>query len=198
MAARAPWYRWAVAVYDRGYRIAHGLDRRDAQVGPALTVARRRTWRPVRLADGTLLRRGDPVGALHVNNARVLALHARGLGPAAIGFEFRRLFLASLRAVAARAADGGPLAPLRAYSATTLFHQRLPLLGFAAAPADRSAWPRLVTLYERALLRTLHPAGAARLPRARRGEARRLWISRERLLAIYGRRGRRRPAARGS
>ncbi len=60
------------------------------------------------------------------------------------------------------------------------------MLGFAPASGDRSIWRHLVTLYERALLSSLHPAGAVRLRRGPRSEARRLWISREALLARFG------------
>jgi hypothetical protein len=180
------WFRWAVAVYDRGYRLLHGLDRPEAQAGPLLRVERRHLWRARRLANGTVLRRGAPVGVLHLNPARALALHAHGLSPRAIGFEGRRLFLASLRVIAARAADGGPLAPLEAYSATTLFHRRLPTLGFCPAVGARPICRRVVTGYERALLGALHPAGAARLRGMARGEARQLWLSRAQLLSRYG------------
>jgi hypothetical protein len=181
-----PWYRWLVAAYDHGYRLVHGLDRPEAQAGPLLRVEQRRLLRPLELADGTRLARGAPIGVVHLNNARVLALHGRGLAPDAIGFEFRRLLLRSLHAMARQAADGGPLAFLQAYSATTLFHRRLPRLGFSAADADRSVWRGFVSRYARALLDSLHPAGAARVRRGARAEARRLWISRARLLSLYG------------
>jgi hypothetical protein len=151
-----------------------------------VSVQRCRLWRSLRLADGTRLRRGAHIGVLHLDNVRTLALHGDGLGPGGIGFEFRRLFLTSLRALAARAADGGPLAQLQAYSVTTLFHQRLPILGFTPATGDRSICRHLVSLYERALLSSLHPAGLARLRRGARGEARRLCISRRDLLARFG------------
>jgi hypothetical protein len=80
-----------------------------------------------------------------------------------IGIEFRRLFLTSLRALAARATDSGPLARFEAYSVTTLFHHRLPILGFAPAPADRPICRHVMSWYERTLLSSLHPAGRARL-----------------------------------
>src|SRR5213593_3045214 len=48
-----PWYRWAVVLYDRAYRVVHGLDRPPAQVGPALCVEVRRGRRARRLPDGT-------------------------------------------------------------------------------------------------------------------------------------------------
>lgn len=186
MRGRAPWYGVAVAVYDWGYRRLRGLDRPTARIGPVLSVEWRRQRRTIRLADGTLLRRGARIGVLHLNNVRAAALHRNGSAPSAIGFELRRLFLASLRALAARAADGGPLAPLGAYSAMTLFHHRLPLLGFAPAAGDRPRWKHCVSLYERALLASLHPSGAAGLRRGVQREAGRVWIPRQALLARFG------------
>lgn len=186
MTSRAPWYRRAVAVYDRTYRLLHGLDRPAARIGPVLRVQRGRLWRPLRLADGTVLRRGARIGVLHLDNLRALALHGNGQDPGVIGFEFRRLVLSSLGALAIQAADGGLLARVQAYSVTTLFHHRLPLLGFAPAPGDPSSCQPLVSRYERALLSSLHPAGLARLRRGARAEARRLWISRQAVLARFG------------
>jgi hypothetical protein len=186
LASSARWYRPAVIAYDWGYRLLHGLDRPTACVGPVLRVERRRLRRPLQLADGTRLRPGTPIGVLHLDNRRALAVHNAGLRPGAIGLQFRRLFLTSLRSLGVQAADGGPLAPLQAYSATTLFHHRLPGLGFAPAAGDRSIARHLVTRYERALLSALHPTGAARLRRGTRREAHRLWISREMLLARFG------------
>lgn len=186
MAIGTPWYRRAVAVYDWSYRLLHGLDRPTARIGPVLSVQRCWLWRALRLADGTRLRRGAQIGVLHLDNVRTLALHGAGLNPGEIGFEFRRLFLSSLRALATQAADGGPLAPVKAYSVTTLFHHRLPILGFAPAPGDPSICRPLASLYQRALLSSLHPKGLARLHRGTRGEARRLWICRQDLLARFG------------
>jgi YkoP-like protein len=151
-----------------------------------LRVQQGRLWRPLRLADGTVLRRGARIGVLHLNNELALALHGNGRDPEVIGFEFRRLVLSSLRALAIQAADGGPLARVQAYAVTTLFHHRLPLLGFAPAPGDPSLCRSLVSHYERALLSSLHPAGLARLRRGARGEARRLRIARQDVLARFG------------
>jgi len=185
-ARRAPWYRPVVVLYDWSYRRLHRLDQPAARIEPVLSVQRCRRWRALRLADGTLLGRGATFGVLHLYNVRALALHGAGQNPAMIGFELRRLFLTSLRALAARATDGGPLARFEAYSVTTLFHHRLPILGFAPAPGDRPICRHVVSFYERALLSSLHPAGPARLRSGARREARRLWISRQDLLARFG------------
>ena len=179
-------YRAAIALYDWSYRRLHGLDQPEAGIGPVLRVQQCRRWRALRLADGTLLCRGATFGVLHLDNVRVLALHGDGRDPGGIGFEFRRLVLTSLRALAARATDGGPLAHFQAYAVTTLFHRRLPILGFAPAPDDRPICRHIVSQYERALLSSLHPAGPARLRSGARDEARRLWISRQNLLARFG------------
>jgi len=179
-----PAYQWAVVLYDRAYRWTHGLDRPASEVGPALRVEIRRCRRPRTLPDGTRLDSGDRFGILHLNNARIAAIHVDGRSPLSVGFEFRRQLILSLRALAALAADGQPLSDVRAFAATTIFHAGLPRLGITWE-LRRPAWPRLVAAYQRALLASVHPAGSLRLSRATYREARRLWLSRQALLAHY-------------
>ena len=93
--------RWLVAPYDRVYRFLHNLDSAASEVGPVVRVKVRRSHRTLHLADGTIIRRGDRIGVLHLNNDRVVALHAAGLPSIAVGLEFRRQLLASLDALAA-------------------------------------------------------------------------------------------------
>jgi hypothetical protein len=143
----------------------------------------RRARRARRLPDGSLLDRGDRIGVLHLNNARIGHLHASEPSPLSAGLEFRREFMASLQALAAQAGAGGPLADVRAFTATTILHDPLHRLGFQAEP-DGHAWGRLVAVYQRALLASLHPT--ARLGRPGYRQARRLWCSREALLARFG------------
>jgi len=179
-----PWYRWAVVLYDRAYRVVHGLDRLPAQVGPALCVEVRRGRRARRLPDGTRLASGDRIGVIHLNNARLTAVHVNGQRPLAIGLEFRRWFLASLRELAQLAADGGPLADVRAFCAITIFHRGLARLGFHPEQ-DGIVWPGLTAAYQRALMASLHPAGPLRPRRVISAGARRLWMTREELLSRY-------------
>lgn len=180
-----PWYRWGVLVYDRGYRLLHHLDTPASEVRPALRIEIRRCGRAKTLPDGTRLSRGDPIGVIHLNNARIAALHQDGLRPSAVGLEFRRQLLASLGALAALASPGRPLAAVPAFVATTIFHQLLARLGFEPE-SDGRVWPRLVAVYQRALLASVHPAGSIRLRRSTYRRARRLWLSRTTLLARYG------------
>lgn len=183
---RRPWYRWPIAACDRLYRLAHGLDRPGSQVGPAVRLEIRRCRRTIRLADGTPLEPGDRIGVIHLNNERVAALHYQDGSIRAVGLRFRRLFVSSLRELARRAEPGGPLADVRAFAATTIFHRGLRRLGFEPARAGGRAGA-LAVLYQRALLAWLHPAGSTRLGTATFEQAQRLWISRERLLEGFAR-----------
>ena len=185
MGTHRRWYYRAVAVYDRVFRVWHALDRPAAVVPPALRVESRYSYRTIRLSDGTVIRAGDRVGALHLDNERVAALHQSGRSPTAIGFEFRRLFLTSLEALAEATAPGGWLAGVSAFVVVTIFHRGLLRLGFEADP-NGLVCPRLTASYQRALLASLHPNGVLRLPRLASTRAERLWISRDRLLALYG------------
>ena len=181
-----PRYRRAVLVYDRLYRVLHGLDTAASKVGSAGRIVVRRRHRTLQLSDGTIIRPGDRIGVLHLDKAFMAALHAEGQAPIAVGLEFRRQLLSSLHELGRLASPGGPLTDVTAFSATTIFFQQgLTRLGFT--PEDRApAWPRLVAAYQRALLASLHPAGPARLRRSSYRRAQRLWISRENLLARYG------------
>ena len=178
------WYRRGVAIYDKVYRALHGLERAGAQVPPILTLEVVRSVRRLTLRDGTEIRVGDRIGALHLNNARLAALHGDRVSELAVGLEFRRELFASLRVLAERARPGGPLAGVVAFSALTILHHGLPRIGFERDPRG-PAWPRLTSVYQRALLASMHPNGydASRRVGAR---AQRLWISRRALLRLFG------------
>lgn len=178
-----PAYRWAVLAYDRVYRYLHRLDSPASEVGSVLRIEVRRARRARRLPDGAVVDRGDRIGVLHLNNARIGHLHASEPSLLSAGLEFRRQFMASLHALAAQARAGGPLADVRAFEATTILHLPLRRLGFQPEPGG-GAWGRLVAVYQRALLASLHPR--ARLGRPGYQRARRLWCSREALLARFG------------
>jgi hypothetical protein len=175
-----------VIVYDRLYLAVHRLDTPSSEVGPALRVEIRTARRQRALPDGTILRRGDRFGVMHLNNECVVRLHHEGRSPQAVGLEFRRQLVASLQVLAGLAAPGGRLDDVPAFTATTIFHQGLARFGFLPEP-DGVAWPGLVAAYQRALLVALHPPATA--PRFRRTvyrRALRLWLSRRALLSRYG------------
>src|SRR5262245_62033237 len=172
-----------ILLYDAARRWVHGLDDPRAHVGPALSIELRRLrWRRD-LPDGTRLRRGDRVGILHLRNNWLPAIRTDGLAPLGVGLEFRRTFLASLRALARRAAPAGPLADVRAFTAVTVDLRGLARLGFQAEP-DNLIFSRVIAAYHEALCASLWPERARRRARKTRG-ARRFWITRETLRARY-------------
>lgn len=170
----------AIALFDHVYRRWHRLDEPASKVDPLLSIGRARAWRGHRLPDGTLLRRGDHYGELHLDNLHVLALRQRSLSPVQLGLEFRRQLRGSLATLASVTGAGGRFEDLVAFSAVTIFHQGLRRLGFELDREDLRA-ARLVGAYQHALLLWLaaHP-GPHRSPVAQR-----LWISRGRLQRLY-------------
>lgn len=183
-APLAEVYRFGIAAYDWVYRVTHGLTSPESEIGPVLRVEIRRSRRTFRLRDGSIIRPGDRIGYIHVNNDRVAALGADGLTPVAVGLEFRKRLLASFCALAELCRPGGRLDDVKAFQATTIFHYGLTRLGFETEPGGLR-WPRLVGAYQRALLATMHPRRPVGLHGASYQHAERLWISREALYARY-------------
>ncbi len=183
---RWAWQRSAIAAYDRLYRWVNGLDQPGSLVGPVLRLKVRRSRRTVHLGDGSVVRRGERIGTIHLNNERVVALRADSPRSDVIGIVFRRQFLTSLGELGRLTDPGGPLAEVRAFSATTILHRGLGRLGFE--PARKSSeGSAVIGAYQRALLASLRPARRARLDAAIRHRARELWISREALRARFRR-----------
>ncbi len=185
MARATPLGDWAVSVYDHVYRVCHELDSARAAVPPLLCVEVRRCRGLRRLSDGVRVRAGDRIGVLHLNNRAVVQIHGAGRQPIAIGLEFRRGLLRSLRRLAVESEPGRPFAAVTAFTAVTIFHRQLQRLGFEVEPRGLW-WPRLTGLYQCRLLAVLHPDGPGRLVRLPTRRAERLWMSRERLVARYG------------
>jgi YkoP domain len=181
------WYRGPLALYDRAYRWTHGLDHSAAQVGPIIRLSRERLLSRAVLTDGTVVRRGDLIGIIHLDHVAVTSLHTDGLGPLAIGLAFRRQLVDSLHELALLTRPGGRLAHLPAFAAVTIF-LGLRRLGFERIRGP--AFPRIVGAYQRALFAWLHPVGRLRASAGEQHAAQRLMISRRELLARYGDDGR--------
>jgi hypothetical protein len=163
------------------------VDRRRRRIHPvrhgALLGVEFRTHAgpPLRLADGTTIRPGDPIGELHLDNARVREVVAAH-GWSGVRFVLHDLpFLARWasrpdlgpRPIAFHA--GGLLAPLAARA------------GFEVRPRRRSPRARLDEWYLRWLMGHWSPAGRARLARGHsRLRSANAWISTEALVLRYG------------
>ena len=177
---RRPMFRHIVRGCERGLRWWRGVTDPAAQVGPVLAVVVRRNWRTVRLSDGTIVRPGERIGVVHVNNARIEALHQPGASPGRVGLQFRRQVVASLRELIRLSEPSQRLACVRAFCATTVFHGPLRRGGFERVVSDRPG-SRLATLSFYAVLAALHPQGLSPRHGAADRRVERVWISRERL-----------------
>jgi hypothetical protein len=184
MALLSTFTRHAIGVYDRGYRLWHRLDGLEADVPPLLRIEVRRSLRAHVLGGVVAIRRADRVGVLHLDNGRVALLHRPGASPLAVGLAFRRHFLASLQTLALLSAPGRRLADVKAFTAVTIFHHALVRVGFEIEASGLVAGD-VVAAYQRRLLAALHPAGEARARRLASAHARRVWISRARLLDLH-------------
>lgn len=137
---------------------------------------------PLRLGDGTVLRSGDRIGLLHLDNEHVRTLAVDGWLA-----EGWREGLADLRALARWARTGPSADRPVAYTATTILVPLARRAGFEVHPRRRTAWARLEDWHYRSLMRRWNPRGAERL---RRGHGRLrssvVWLSASELQRRYG------------
>lgn len=141
---------------------------------------------PVRLSDGTLVRPGDPVAEVHVDNERVSRLHAELEDPRRVGLRFARLLTDALGALAAYFQEN-PQLPAVAVFGNTLYWQGAEHLGWDIRdlPPGLSRW--FLNSWLRFLVWYYHPLGLRRTAgRPRLSEVRQIWMSRQRLLELYG------------
>ncbi len=172
--------------YDFLYRWLHGLTNPAVAVGPILRVwVTRYRGRPLTLGDATPIRQGDLIGDFHLDNERTAALHEGGRRSRWAGLAFRRAFHASLEALAEQVGNNPRYREVRAFTATTIFHEGTDLMGFKIRPLSGRLRARIVAAYERFLVTRFHPLGTRRPGRLRFGEAREIWISREELIRRY-------------
>lgn len=159
----------------------------------------------VLLSDGTAVQAGTPIGALHLWNEHVPRFPPHG-PDFAWACGARRQFVHTMRLLAARAEDDPDLRPLPAFRGETVLATRLGLgqldriaerLGFEAVPPP-SSHGTLRRLADRlnvwCLTRAYNPSALPRQTWLRvRHE---LWISRGKLVALYGRGAARQPVRR--
>lgn len=127
-------------------------------------------------SDGTTVRHGDLVAELHMDNARVAALHEEGHG----GLRFRREVFRMLPALARDLREKPEFRDVQAVCGASLFWQEATFAGFEHRPFDPfTRW--WLGWWERFLLARYHPAGGRRLGEGRRTELRQVWITRRTL-----------------
>ncbi|MHB8960864.1 MAG: YkoP family protein [Candidatus Limnocylindrales bacterium] len=164
------------------------VDRRRRHVRPVrpgallCVEARRHAGSDVVLRDGVVARRGDLIGELHLDNARVreIALVEGWYGIARVREDFAVL----ARWTAGRAGGDRPVA----YHASTLLGPLLARIGFEVAPRRRTPRARLDEWFLRWLMARWSPDGQTRLARGRsRLRASECWLSADALMAGHER-----------
>ncbi|HEX6140471.1 MAG TPA: hypothetical protein VF013_08440 [Candidatus Limnocylindria bacterium] len=163
-------------------RVDRGLRHiRPVQPGGILGLERRRhRGARVVLTDGTEVRRGDPVGVVHLDNALVAARGRSGWQTDSYGRS-----LADLAALAAQHAALSAAERPVAYTGVTLLAAFARRAGFEVRARSRSWRVRLDDWYLRSLLARW--AGRERLARGHRPLAtREVWLSGTALLGRYG------------
>jgi hypothetical protein len=122
--------------------------------------------RPIRLADGTVVGRGDPVAEVHFWNARIAAY--RGSGTREITWRMIRDLRADFAALAATLAAMEEARRPRAVYGVTPLAEGAVRLGFETRPLPQGPVRRLLTVWQGAVLRRVfHPlrgGGRAAVP----------------------------------
>lgn len=152
----------------------------------------------VRLADGTSLEAGEPIGDLHLWNEHLPAISARGPS-LSFGIAVRRRLQRSLEQLAERVSADKTLAGIKAFHGEFAFcagagkrrgRSLAEQLGFELTQVhgSRGAWRRFVEFWERlyhaALVYAYNPGGLRDDWMKR--ERHEFWISRESLLERFG------------
>ena len=178
----------APAFLDPVLAIVERIDRRLRRIEPVATGSllglerRHHRGKPVTLADGTEVRRGDPICTIHLDNARVREVAGRDWQTQ--GFRLAR---GDFPLVAAwhlgQPTDRRPVA----YFGITLLAALAQRDGWEVRERHQTAWVRLEDWYLRSLLVRWSPEGRRRLARGRhRFQTREIWLSAAALLRRYG------------
>lgn len=141
--------------------------------------------RPVQLADGTQVRRGDRVGRLHLDNGAAFQLAHK------TSWRLEGAITDDLRALASWVEQQPPPARPVAFHGRTFLGRGAQRLGFACIPCPSTVYIRLFRFYLHGLMVLYSQEGWMRM---RRGRARSafpcdIWMSARELLDGYGSQG---------
>jgi peptidoglycan-N-acetylglucosamine deacetylase len=172
------WTEWLDGWFERRYQI-----RPIGEGGYIFRLGLVRHRGPqLEFKDGTVVRPGDLVAELHLDNPRAAGLHTQGRA----GFRYRREVFRALPALAREFSTRPEYRSLPAVCGASLIWAEAERAGFENRryPLFTRWW---LTWWERHLLVQYHPAGRKRLTEGQRTEVRQIWMTRRTLLARYGR-----------
>lgn len=156
---RPVWMQW-----ERGFGLVSRW--RSAYVqkfGICTVMVRKYHGESIACEDGTRIRRGDWIGELHLDNAKILELlQARGTDRAAI--RVARLAGESMRQISRAMALHPRMSKAKALIGVTLLHRGLTHgLGFEQHEMRSRVFRFFTTMYLRLLLSVMHPDGGKRI-----------------------------------
>ncbi|MDR5683474.1 MAG: hypothetical protein QN163_05545 [Armatimonadota bacterium] len=173
------------ARYERWWERRHGLI--HYAPGSLLRLEiRTHRGRPVVVGDGTVVRPGDPIGEIHIDNMVVADYHRQTSDPRRLGLLFGRGMAEALRLLASYL-KANPDRRIVAVHAVSLYWEGSERLGFEIRPI-RSWWARwAANAWLKFLLWYYHPEGVRRSRgRERLREPREAWMSFQRLMERHG------------
>lgn len=176
------WPKWERLIS----RLARIEDIFDAAGKPIMfRIARRKYRSKTRvLPDGTVLRRGDFIGELHLHNEMLAGL-GNNADPAHLAFTAKKATQHSLAVLARWLKENPRYQDIKAIAGLSILHRGSQLVGFSSFEVS-PLLARLACWYESLLLAFFHPAGKGRVTRHRQKlTARLLVMSKEELFKRY-------------
>jgi len=126
-------------------------------------LVKRHRGRPIVCEDGTRIEKGDRIGELHLDNAKVLEL-TREMSPSRAALLTARQARDDMRCIQAALESHSELVQVRALTGITLLHRGLLHgLGFELQRLPSRMEERVCAFYLRMLLLFLHPEGGRRV-----------------------------------
>ena len=136
-------------------------------------------------ADRTILRPGDSIGTLHVNNALIADLYQTDGASQRVAFAFSRLILASLEDLAAEAQVDSWLRKIPIYRGINWFRPRGKRIGFQVEALAEGPKASILRLHFRLLLYAF--AGRDESWKTRPIKPHVFWLTRRQLIKHFGR-----------
>jgi hypothetical protein len=182
LIARLPW--WLVhrgyLLQERIYRYLFGL----SAVGELIYLGRARYRGPSKvLADRTCIDPGDPLGTLHFNNLRLMALERQPGSEWHRALVFRRLLRDSLVVLARRVHVDPELKDLAGFRGITWMPAHGQYFGFETEPLPSGLRARCLNLHFRLMLDAFYPEATTRPAGHLQPQV--YWLTRRQLISRY-------------
>lgn len=157
------WLAWEKGMeWIMGLRCEHTLE-----FGICKVLVKKYSGVDILCKDGTLIKKGDRIGELHLSNQMVLAL-TQEVGADRAALQTARQVRASLKAISKALESRMEMMHVRAVVGVTLLHRGLTHgLGFEEMCLPSKRFEKLTTFYLRLLLRFMHPEGIERINRSK-------------------------------